>query len=480
MAEMAFSESGMAFRTIHPCFGKTYQGQSLAHTLTPARCIYLFLFENKRYCPAALNRALILGFLMLLIERIASLLIVFAGLHFIFGSPLFSQDFPAAERAVLDLADLVEAPEMYKVDGVEPDGNLEAIYFQALPWKGKETRVFAWLGIPENSDGGLLPGVVLVHGGGGTAFKEWVKIWNDHGFAAISIAVEGQTDQRHANSEDSDNPRGWTGHEWAGPRRQGIYADSQEPIEEQWMYHAVADTILANTLLRSLPEVDESKVGITGISWGGVITSTVIGVDDRFAFAIPIYGCGGLADAQNHWGEALGNNELYRMVWDPLVRLHRARMPILWLSWPSDKHFPLDSLASCYQAALGSRMLSLIPGMRHGHAAGWNPPDSYEFAKSVVESGETWCRQLDTSLEGSRFAARFASERKLDNAVLISTRNSVFTGNRQWIETPAKLVKDKNVWLITGEVPRGSTAWFINIRSDSLTVSSEYTEWSAH
>ena len=41
-----------------------------------------------------------------------------------------------------------------------------------------------------------------------------------------------------------------------------------------------------------------------GVSWGGVITSTVMGIDSRFAFAIPTYGCGHMADAENHWGAA--------------------------------------------------------------------------------------------------------------------------------------------------------------------------------
>ena len=72
------------------------------------------------------------------------------------------------------------------------------------------------------------------------------------------------------------------------------------------MYHAVADTVLANSLLRSLPGVDADKVGIMGISWGGVITSTVIGIDDRFAFAIPTYGCGDLSEAPNQYGKSLG------------------------------------------------------------------------------------------------------------------------------------------------------------------------------
>jgi hypothetical protein len=96
--------------------------------------------------------------------------------------------------------------------------------------------------------------------------------------------------------------KGYRRHAWAGPQRNGIYGNSSEPLADQWIYHAVADTVLANSLLRSLPEVDADKVGVMGISWGGVITSTVIGIDERFAFAIPMYGCGELFKAANQYG----------------------------------------------------------------------------------------------------------------------------------------------------------------------------------
>ncbi|WP_315854359.1 prolyl oligopeptidase family serine peptidase [Rubripirellula lacrimiformis] len=109
-----------------------------------------------------------------------------------------------------------------------------------------------------------------------------------------------------------------------------MYADSDQPIADQWMYHAVADTVLANSLLRSLPEVDADRVGVMGISWGGIITSTVMGIDNRFAFAIPTYGCGSLSDAGNQYGRALGDNPIYQQVWDPMVRMDKASMPSLW------------------------------------------------------------------------------------------------------------------------------------------------------
>ncbi len=376
---------------------------------------------------------------------------------------------------VLALGKLTVPPGVHEAEGFPRENGMRAIYYEALPWQGKHSRVFAWLGVPAKG-AARAPAVVLVHGGGGTAFKEWVRKWNEHGFAAISIAVEGQTDE--ADPAAQKGQRTWKQHAWAGPRRDGIYADSASPLTAQWMYHAVADTVLANSLLRSLPEVDAEKVGLMGISWGGVITSTVIGIDARFAFAIPTYGCGHLYDADNQYGRALGTNAVYREVWDPMVRMGRARMPVLWLSWPEDAHFPLDCQAACYRAAPGPRMVSLIPGMKHSHSAGWNPPDSYAFAESIVgnRTGEPWCRQTGLKVEGGKVLAEFATTKALDHAALISASGTGFTGNRKWSESEAKVERSGDTWRIKASLPTGSTAWFLNMRSGGLTVSSDYLE----
>jgi cephalosporin-C deacetylase-like acetyl esterase len=191
----------------------------------------------------------------------------------VLSAALFAE--PSADRKVaLGLVDAcAQAPKTYEAEGFKPDGTVRAIFYDALPWQGKPTRVFAWIGLPAKRDG-KVPGMVLVHGGGGTAYKEWVQKWNAQGFAAISIAVEGQTD---VNENKTKGRSSWERHAFAGPARDGIFADTKLPMKEQWMFHALADTMLANSLLRALPEVDTSKIGVTGISWGGVITSTEIG-----------------------------------------------------------------------------------------------------------------------------------------------------------------------------------------------------------
>ena len=106
----------------------------------------------------------------------------------------FTADYAIDRAEVLKLAELCNhAPAIHAAEGFKTDGDVHAIFYDALPWNGKPTRAFAWIGLPAKREG-KVPGMVLIHGGGGTAYKEWVQKWNDQGFAAISIAVEGQTD----------------------------------------------------------------------------------------------------------------------------------------------------------------------------------------------------------------------------------------------------------------------------------------------
>src|SRR5580704_12779153 len=63
-------------------------------------------------------------------------------------------------------------------------------------YHGLPTRVFAYYATPDtlagkNSPGRKFPAVVLVHGGGGTAFREWCELWAKRGYAAIAMDLAG-------------------------------------------------------------------------------------------------------------------------------------------------------------------------------------------------------------------------------------------------------------------------------------------------
>lgn len=149
-------------------------------------------------------------------------------------------------------------------------------------------------------------------------------------------------------------------------------------------------------------------------------------------------------------------------------------MPVQWLSWPGDAHFPLDCQAATYRAMPGPTMVTLIPGMKHGHPPGWNPPDSYAFAESVVRSGRPWARLMGTGANNGIAWADFASATPLDEAMLVSTTDSGVTGSRKWTESPATLERTVRGGRATAPLPSGTTAWILNVRSGALTVSSEF------
>ena len=99
------------------------------------------------------------------------------------------------------------------------DGGVEPIFFAGPPWKGRATKVFGYIGLPAGlQPGETCPAMVLLHGGGGTAFDVWVELWNARGYAAITFDQCGDipSEQRfgdgapHARHPDGAcAPPGW-------------------------------------------------------------------------------------------------------------------------------------------------------------------------------------------------------------------------------------------------------------------------------
>ncbi len=282
---------------------------------------------------------------------------------------------------------------------------VKAMWIQGVKMGGKDTKFFAYVGIPEGASAAHpVPGVVLVHGGAGTAFPEWVKLWNDRGYAAIAMcnvglapAVKGMPNPSPMNVNGS-----WrnylTDEELAAdPRVLTPYNDdmrtSEGQLDSMWMYHAVSQTMICNTLLRNDERVDADRVGITGISWGGVITSITMGYDDRFAFAVPVYGTGYLHESLGwikHRFNAPGTAEL----WEPSLKLKDVKMPILWLGWSNDTPFSINSFDKSFGDTADHAAMTFLQNQGHGYYEGWGPAEIYRFADSVVRDGEalTTCK----------------------------------------------------------------------------------------
>lgn len=388
-------------------------------------------------------------------------------------------DMQAKLEALSELAD--KTPAQYPAEGIASSNGCTPLFYEGLPYQGKPTRVFAWYARPQGD--GPFPAVVLVHGGGGTAFAEWAAKWRDHGFCAIAMDMEGHLPIRENLSESEIKTTGqkrktwkWKKHEWAGPEVNGIYGDIKEPIENQWPYHAAADVLLAKALLKSFPEVDTNKIGITGFSWGGIHTATVIGIDTNWLFAIPIYHSGALSMIDHH-RRLLGSNvDLYKNTYDSLGRLSRVQFPTMWLTGLHDPTFPLDAQRACYRAARGPCLISVQTEMKHGSFHAWNPEDSYVFAKSVVETGKPWITVTGQGVRENVAYAEYNSSKPIDRGELLYTKDTGFTGKRDWITVPVKPEGKTGSVKVSAALPDGTTAWYFNVYSGALAVSSEYTE----
>lgn len=395
---------------------------------------------------------------------------------------------PAAARAeLLNLyGDTVyQPPTIHRVPDMD-EGPIRAIYYDGLNYAGKPTRIFAYLGIPESPDGKPLPGMVLAHGGGGTAFHKWVKVWYDQGYASISMDLEGHLPEPTSLRR---GPR----HEHAGPLRTGMFDDMDKPRDQQWMYHAVADIMIAHSLLRSMDEVDAERIGLTGISWGGVLSSLTAGVDDRFIFSAPVYGCGFLYDSKGHFNRMGAKDDAtlaQRKYWDPARFFADAPMPMLWVNGNNDPHFSVDVMSRSHRAAGPDSILSIHHRMPHGHGPGWEMkyvPEIYALAEHRLKgTGAPLARiTAQPTVSADRTVTMgFANETPITKATLWWRGTPLKysdEGRRhldlveQWQEAPATVApKNKQV---TATLPEGCVMFYINLTDErDCIVSSNVME----
>ena len=270
------------------------------------------------------------------------------------------------------------APAAHEAKGFS--GKAKAVFLDGEAWHGKPTRFFAWYGLPNGaSTSKRCPAVVLVHGGIGTAFDWWVRMWNERGYAAIAMDTCGGVPIRAVPGQDK-----WKRHDWSGPAGWGGFDQIDEPDADQWTYHAVADVIRSHSFLRALPEVDPARIGITGISWGGYLTCIAAGVDHRFAWAAPVYGCGFYADDGSAWAKKLSDmgvkGEKWLRMWDAGVYLAGARCPFLFVSGTTDYFFKVPMLKKSAAAVKGKVYYDIRETMKHGQNEGAAPDSIRSFA----------------------------------------------------------------------------------------------------
>lgn len=360
---------------------------------------------------------------------------------------------------------------------------IKAITYDGMALDGQKTKVFAYIGFPKNAaPGSPVPGIVLVHGGGGYAFYEWVKAWNDRGYAAIAMSntglfpdgkdawvfgLQGDFVQAgYVNSYDNDG-----------------FSTADRKADNQWIYHAVGQTILAGNILRSFDCVDKSKIGISGISWGGVITSIAIGYDNRFAFAVPVYGNGYLNESYGIFGPITAG-EAVQSLWMAQERFDKVTMPVLWLVGNDDFFFSVNTHSKCYadtHANNSRTIMTVLSGFPHGHGSAWRQEEEFAFADSVVRAappipafavqpaGRTAAAQMETGAEIVCAKLYYITQP-------LAYDNATYTMTTPWFSQPLAVDGTR----MTGTVPANAVGYYIEcvccVDGKKLVSASQYIE----
>ena len=144
----------------------------------------------------------------------------------------------------------------------------------------------------------------------------------------------------------------------------------------------------ARTLLGSQSGVDPDRIAITGVSWGGYLTCITAGVDSRYVFAAPIYGCGFLRD-KSAWMETLRKPEMARWneLCDPASYLSAASMPMLWVAGTNDGAYPLESLQKSAELVPAPVTRSITLRMPHGHGGAGELPEAVRITADYFCKG---------------------------------------------------------------------------------------------
>lgn len=380
--------------------------------------------------------------------------------------------FSQQKNFLWDLKALHKSPN---VEWSDQKSAVRSLLYHSVDYQDKPTQVFAYYSNPDilagrPSTGKRFPAVVLVHGGGGMAFKQWVEKWAANGYAAIAMDLSGRDGGgeklTQAGPEQSDENK--------------FQKITEGNLKNVWTYHAIASVILAHSWLLNLPEVDPGKTGITGISWGGYLTCIAAGLDARFKVAVPVYGCGyyNESDVFKKMLNALSpaDQQKWMEYFDPSVYLPYAKARFLFMNGNKDLHYNVMPYHKTYlKIAKAKRVICIKPDMLHSHVDGWEPVEILAYFQQVLYRKQELVNVKKVLDLPDQIKLIYQSPEPLSQADFYYTNDLISSNSeRSWLRQDAVIDAKKRI-ITTSQVPAGFKYGFFYLKdSKGKTVSSEF------
>ena len=381
---------------------------------------------------------------------------------------LFSCNKTKEDETMWNKKELLNKTTNYWNVGLNYSDNIRAIMYEGQIYNEKLTNIFAYLGIPKHQYQMGYPAVILIHGGLGKAFPEWVKMWTDKGYVAIAPDFDAQmsTPETGINNVVRNN--------LGGPKGYGVTAINFEDEENSWLYQSVSNIVIAHNLLRSIDEVNNKKIGITGISWGSYLTAITLGVDDRFAFAMPVYGAGFLDEDYTSslysMFAGMDDNMLseYQKKFDPSAYLKDVNIPTFWVQGVNDAAFsPIQKQKAADLITKTDVFYAYYANMSHGQEHGSSRPELFAFADSIVKEENAIIHVVEESYDDSSLSLKSINGVNIQEAYLFWTDSTEYEIRlAQWYRENVTITNN----IINVNIPAEAQFFFVEIKDQHGNV----------
>ncbi len=322
--------------------------------------------------------------------------------------------------------------------------------------QGKPTFAYTYYGLPDGKmpEGGF-PAVILVHGGGGTAFPVYANRYREMGYAVITFDHYGQLPIINPSgiSAYSRPKRPVLKNSWQAAA--GSFGEGDRNLRHQWLKNAIPLITRANTFLREQAEVNPDKIGLLGISWGSVMGEIATSFDHRFQYAVFCYGCG-------NWDLSNPKCGFYQYRdddFEPKYYLDKITTPCLWVAGTNDFAFEIAPWQKSWQSAPGTVAASLVVKLDHDHV-GWDYAEVIRFANLFRDKDSPLPRIGDTTVDADLAKAKIlAPGDGIIRAEFNYTTDAEAGSKRKWQIVQAQICGDT----VQAKIPADAKAFYFNI-----------------
>lgn len=252
----------------------------------------------------------------------------------------------------------------YSVKGIR----VKEVFYPGRPFNGQATRIFGYYCYPAKHFSPL-PALLISHGGGGSADVKTALRWANYGYAVLVIDLPGKGKQRRRSRS-------------TGPDMDVKNLLNTADPASNYLLFAVAAARNGIDFLSKQPEVDRNKIGMMGLSWGGVLTLLTNGQEPRLKAAVNVFGAGFIPEGCTWQEQFRSKSHLERVHWnkllDPSNFLASQRSPILFITGTNDHCYYLHTFQKSYDRVKMEKQYYLVANLRH------------QFLPSTAAVARTW------------------------------------------------------------------------------------------